>query len=224
MKKQWVIPPKQNAAFVAAMENILDLYCLPYDPDYPVVCMDEKPYQLLNEILLPLPMKAGVPKRVDYEYKRMGTCSIFVLIEPLTGQAYVNPRKQRTSIDFAHEIKTLLTVHYPNAKKVRLVLDNLNTHTPASLYKAFPPEEARELLKRLEFHYTPKHGSWLNMAEITISTMAIQCINRRIPDLDALATELVLWCGEYNNRQSPINWQFTTDKARIKLWRLYPQI
>jgi len=206
------------------MEDMLDLYCLPYDVRYPVVCMDEKPYQLLDDVLAPIPMKPGSPKRVDYEYERKGTCSIFVFNEPLTGWAYANARKQRTAIDFAHEIKKLLTVHFPQAIKVRLASDNLNTHVAASLYKAFPAKEARKLLRRLEFHYTPKHGSWLNMAETIISLLARQCINRRIPDLDSLNGEIMAWCNVVNNKRTPINWQFTTEDARIKLRKLYPQI
>jgi hypothetical protein len=220
----WCIPPEGSAAFVAAMEDILDLYCLPYNKNYPVICMDEKPYQLLDERREPIPIKPGKPKRIDNEYKRMGTCSIFVFTEPLTGWTHTFARERRTSIDWAHEIKELLTVHFPKAKKVRLVIDNLNTHVPASLYKTFPPKEARRLLKRLEFHYTPKHGSWLNMAEIAISILARQCICRRIPDLDLLNSELSAWLIDRNNNRSPINWQFTTHDARIKLRRLYPQI
>jgi hypothetical protein len=206
------------------MEDILDLYCQPYDALFPVVCMDEKPYQLLDNILSPIAMKPGAPKRIDYEYERKGTCSIFVFNEPLTGWTYVNARQQRTSIDFALEIKKLLTVHFPNAIKVRLTSDNLNTHVPASLYKAFPAKEARELLRRLEFHYTPTQGSWLNMAEITISLLARQCIARRIPHLDVLNSEISDWCWAQNNNRTPIKWQFTTDNARIKLHRLYPQV
>jgi hypothetical protein len=206
------------------MENILDLYCLTYDEDYPVICMDEKPYQLLDDVLFPLPMKPGKPKRIDYEYERKGTCSIFVFSEPLSGWHYANARERRTAIDFAHEIKKLLTVHYPNAKKIRLALDNLNTHIPASLYKAFPANEARELLKRLEFHYTPKHGSWLNIAEISISLLARQCINRRIPNIETLNNELVSWCCEYNKNPTPVNWQFSTADSRVKLYNLYPHV
>jgi hypothetical protein len=224
LKKQWCIPPLSDAAFVAAMENILDLYCLPYNELFPVVCMDEKPYQLLDDVLTPIPMKPGSPKRFDYEYKRRGTCSIFVFNEPLTGWTYANARQRRTAIDFAHEIKELLTVHFPKAIKIRLASDNLNTHVPASLYKAFPAKEARELLRRIEFHYTPKHGSWLNMAEISISILARQCLDRRIPDLDMLNIEISAWCRKQNSIRAPINWQFTTDDARIKLRRLYPHI
>ena len=206
------------------MEDILDLYCQPYNEDYPVVCMDEKPYQLLDEILLPIPMKAGRPQLVDHEYKRMGTCSIFVFTEPLTGKTVVSARERRTAIDYALEIKELLEVHYPKAKKIRLVQDNLNTHVPASLYKAFCAKEARELLRRIEFHYTPKHGSWLNIAEISISLLASQCINRRIPSISTLNMEIAAWCKDKNSNLVPVNWQFTTEDARIKLKRLYPII
>ena len=224
MNRQWCIPPLSDAAFVAAMEDILDLYCLPYNELFPVICMDEKPYQLLDDILTPIPMKPGEPKKFDYEYKRKGTCSIFVFNQPLTGWICANARERRTAIDFAHEIKELFTVHFPKAIKVRLASDNLNTHVPASLYKAFPAKEARELLRRLEFHYTPKHGSWLNMAEISISLLARNCINRRIPDLHTLNKEISAWCNIHNLTRTPVNWQFTTDDARIKLRRLYPQI
>jgi hypothetical protein len=213
-----------DAAFVAAMEDMLDLYRLPYDENYPVICMDEKPYQLLDDILTPIDMKPGGPKRIDYEYKRKGTCSIFVFNQPLTGWTFANARKRRTAVDFAQKIKELLTVHFPKAIKVRLASDNLNTHVPASLYKAFPAKEARELLRRLEFHYTPKHGSWLNIAEISISILARQCINRRIPNLDTLNSEITAWSFAQNNKSTPINWQFSTENARIKLHRLYPQI
>ena len=202
----------------------MDLYCLPYDPLYPVICMDEKPYQLLDDVVAPIEMKSGKPKRQDYEYERRGTCSIFVFNEPLTGWVYANARERRTSIDYAHAIKELLTVHYPNATKIRLVQDNLNTHVEDSLYKAFPAKEARELVRRLEFHYTPIHGSWLNMAEITISVLAGQCINRRIPNLDTLNMELVAWADVYNSNPTPIRWQFTNNMARTKLRRLYPLI
>jgi hypothetical protein len=193
-------------------------------PAFLRVRMNEKPYQLLDEILLPIPMSQGRPKLVDYEYKRMGTCSIFVFIEPLTGKVHANARQRRTAIDYAHEIRELLTVRYPNAKKLRLVQDNLNTHVAASLYKAFPAKEARELLKRIEFHYTPKHGSWLNMAEIAISLLTRQCINRRIPNVPTLNSEITAWSNGRNSNLVPINWQFTTEDARIKLRRLYPLI
>lgn len=205
------------------MEDILDLYCLPYDKNCPVICMDEKPYQLLGECREPLPMKPGKPKRIDNEYERLGTCSIFVFSQPLTGWSYAYAQEHRTAIDWAYQIKELLTVHFPDTPKIRLVSDNLNTHVPASLYKAFPAKEARELLKRIEFHYTPKHGSWLNVAEIIISVLSRQCLCRRIPDLDMLNSELLAWYSERNAMSLQIKWQFTTADARVKLIHLYPQ-
>ena len=205
------------------MEDILDLYRLPYDPNYPVVCMDEKPYQLLDELREPIQMKAGSVKKIDNEYERMGTCSIFVFTQPLTGWVHNHARERRTAIDWAREIKIMLTEYFPNAIKVRLAVDNLNTHIIASLYKAFPAKEARELAKRLEVHYTPKHGSWLNIAEIMISVLARQYLCRRIPNLDLLNNELVAWNNDRNNSPRQIKWQFTTEDARIKLHRLYPQ-
>jgi len=213
-----------NAAFVAAMEDVLDVYHLPYNIFCPVICMDEKPYQLLGERREPIPMKPKSKKKVDNEYERMGTCSIFVMTEPLTGWVYTRARKQRTAEDWAYEIRDLLTVHFPKAPKIKLVLDNLNTHVIASLYKVFPPKEARELARRIEIHYTPKHGSWLNMAEITISVLARQCLCRRIESIDSLNSELLAWNSERNNNRAPVKWQFTTEKARIKLRRLYPQL
>ena len=204
------------------MEDILDLYCLPYEENFPIFCMDEKPYQLLAECCEPLPMEQGKPKRIDNEYERMGTCSIFVFCQPLTGRTYAHARERRTAIDWAHEIKELLTVHLPDIPKIGLVLDNLNTHIPASLYKAFPAKEARDLLRRIEFHYTPKHGSWLNIAEIMISVLARQCLCRRIPDIHVLNKELFAWNADHNTDSQYINWQFAADDARIKLHRLYP--
>ena len=204
-------------------QDIPDLYRLPYDPNFPVVCMDEKPYQLLDERREPIQMKKGSVKKIDNEYERTGTCSIFVFTEPLTGWVYNHARERRTAIDWAYEIKKMLTEYFPNAIKVRLVVDNLNTHIIASLYKAFPAKEARELAKRLEIHYTPKHGSWLNIAEIMISVLARQCLCRRIPNLDLLNKELVAWNNDRNNSPRQIKWQFSTEDARIKLLRLYPQ-
>jgi len=185
--------------------------------------MDEKPYQLLAELRQPLAMKPGSVRKIDNEYKRMGTCSIFVFSEPLTGWTYTHGREHRTAVDWAHEIKKLLMVHFPDALKVKLVIDNLNTHIIASLYKTFPAKEARELAKRLELHYTPKHGSWLNIAEIMISILARQCLCRRIPNLDMLNTELTAWHNDRNVNRRQVKWQFTSDDARVKLHRLYPQ-
>ena len=201
----------------------MDLYQQPFNEDYPVICMDEKPYQLLNEARIPIPMKPGKPERRDSEYVRHGTCSIFIFTEPLAGWRHTSVRERRTRIDWAHEVKELLDVHYPDAVKVLLVLDNLNTHTIASLYEAFDPVTARRLAKRLELHYTPKHGSWLNIAEIELSAMTRQCLGRRIPSIDQLSQELTEWESARNSNQKGVDWQFTTDDARIKLRRLYPQ-
>lgn len=218
----WCIAKGEDAAFVAAMEDVLDLYCQPYDEAYPVVCMDEKPYQLLDEVREPIPMKPGKPRKIDAEYVRCGTCSIFVYSEPLRGWGYAHGRERRTKVDWAKEICWLLEERYPEAKKIRLVCDNLNTHVISSLYEAFPAPKARALAKRLEIHHTPKHGSWLNIAEIMISVLARQCLCRRIPDIDSLSLELTAWNLLFDNTPRPIVWQFTTDDARIKLKRLYP--
>jgi hypothetical protein len=219
----WCIPPAQNADFVAKMEDVLDVYALPYDENCPVICLDEKPYQLLGERREPIPMKKGKPKRLDNEYEREGTCSIFVMCEPLKNWHHAHARERRTAVDYAHEIDWLLSESpYKNAPKIRLVQDNLNTHVISSLYKAFPAQKARELAKRLEIHYTPKHGSWLNIAEISISILSKQCIDRRIYNIDLLNSEITAWENDYNSLDKPIKWHFTTDDARIKLWNLYP--
>lgn len=218
----WCIAKGEDAAFVAAMEDILDLYCQAYDKDYPVVCMDEKPYQLLDEVRAPIAMKPGKPRRVDAEYVRNGTCSIFVYCQPLTGWGYAHARNRRTKVDWANEICWLLEEVYPEAKKVRLVSDNLNTHVISSLYEAFPAPKARALAQRLEMHHTPKHGSWLNIAEIMISVLARQCLCRRIPHIGLLNEELMAWNLLYNIEQKPVDWQFTTGDARVKLKHLYP--
>ena len=218
----YCIPPEQNAAFVACMEDILDIYKKPYDVDFPVICMDEKPYQLLGQVRQPIAIKPGKPYQEDNEYKRNGTCSIFMFAEPLVGWRHVHARYRRTKVDWAHEIKDLLTVHYPDAPKICLVLDNLNTHTISSLYEAFPPDEARKLAKRLEIHYTPKHGSWLNIAEVELSSLSRQCLDKRIDLLDVLNTKMCAWEQNRNAAQKSVDWQFTTDDARIKLKRLYP--
>lgn len=205
------------------MEDVLDLYHQPYDASLPVVCMDEKPYQLLDETRAPIPMAPGKPKRQDSEYIRNGTCSIFLFTEPLVGKRHCSVRKRRTRLDWANQIRDLLENRYSNAIKVRLVMDNLNTHTIASLYEAFPPEVALSLAKRLEIHYTPKHGSWLNIAKIELSVMTRQCLDRRIADINLLRQELSNWESNRNKSQKGVDWQFTTDTARIKLRRLYPQ-
>lgn len=205
------------------MDDVLDVYQQPYDANSPVICMDEKPYQLLDETRKPIPMKPAKPQRQDGEYIRNGTCSIFIFTEPLAGLRQVAVRERRTRIEWAQQIRELLDVHYKDVPKVKLVMDNLNTHTIASLYEAFDPETARRLAKRLEIHYTPKHGSWLNIAEIELSVMTGQCLGRRIPSIQELASELSAWEHCRNSSQKGVDWQFTTVDARIKLKRLYPQ-
>ena len=206
------------------MEDILDVYELPYDPQQPVICMDEKPYRLHGEAREPLPIRKGNNQKIDSEYVRKGTCSIFVFTEPLSGIRHVTARKRRTAIDWAEEIKYLTDVCYPDIEKITLVMDNLNTHKISSLYKLFPAAEARRIAKRLDVHYTPKHGSWLNIAEIELNVMTRQCLNRRIDDITRLQSELSSWETERNNRISTISWQFTNNQARTKLVSLYPKI
>ncbi|PFG50282.1 DDE superfamily endonuclease [Amycolatopsis sulphurea] len=223
LKKCWTIPPKANAAFAAAMENVLAVYARPYDPARPVVCMDEKPYQLLGQVRDPIPAEPGHDHKEDNEYVRCGTCSIFVWVEPLRGWRRVHALSQRTKIDWAGQVKHLLTVDYPDAKTMVLVMDNLNTHSIGSLYEAFEPDEAFALAQRLEIHHTPKHRSWLNIAEIELSAQARQCLDRRINDLDTLNTELTAWQTATNTDQRQVHWQFTTTDARIKHRHLYPK-
>lgn len=206
------------------MEDVLDVYERPYNPKEPVVCMDEKPLQLLGEVRESLPMKPGETAIIDSEYIRNGTCSIFAFIEPLAGKHHVSVREHRTATDWAEEIKYLCDVMYPDADKIILVMDNLNTHKVASLYKKYRPEEAFRLRKRLEIHYTPKHGSWLDIAEIELNVMTKQCLSRRIESIDKLKSELSAWESERNAKQAKVNWQFTNDKARIKLISLYPKL
>lgn len=205
------------------MEDVLDIYELPYNKDIPVVCMDEKPYQLLGEARESWAMRPGDNKKIDSEYIRNGTCSIFAFVEALAGRHHVSVREHRTAIDWAEEIRYLVDEMYPDVQKIILVMDNLNTHKPASLYKTFPPEEARRIIKKLEIHYTPKHGSWLDIAEIELNVMTRQCLSRRISSIDVLRSELAAWEDERNNGKSKVNWQFTTKDARIKLVSLYPE-
>ena len=206
------------------MEDVLDVYELPYNPQRPVVCMDEKPYQLLGEARSPLPMRPGNDQKVDSEYVRNGTCSIFAFVEPLGGAHHVSVREHRTAIDWAEEIKYLADVMYPDVEKIILVMDNLNTHKPASLYKRYPADEARRIMKRLEIHYTPKHGSWLDIAEIELNVMTRQCLSRRIETIDLLTAELNAWEEERNKTEAKITWHFQTGDAREKLISLYPII
>ena len=206
------------------MEDVLDVYELTYNPQRPVVCMDEKPYQLLGEARESWAMRPGDNKKIDSEYVRNGTCSIFASVEPLGGCHHVSVREHRTAVDWAEEIKYLVDVLYPDAEKIILVMDNLNTHKPSSLYKKYPPAEARRIIKKLEIHYTPKHGSWLDIAEIELNVMTRQCLSRRIDSIELLRKELSAWESERNNKQSKVNWQFRTKDARIKLASLYPEL
>jgi len=205
------------------MEDVLAVYSRPFDPAVPVVCMDEKPYQLLDHARDPVAATPGNDLKIDSEYVRCGTCSIFVWVEPLAGHRRVTAREHRTRLDWATEIDQLLNHDYPDAEKVVLVMDNLNTHSIGSLYEAFEPAKAFTLAQRLEIHHTPKHGSWLNIAEIELSALTRQCLDRRIADLDTLNTELTAWQNTVNANQRQVNWQFTTKDARIKLKHLYPE-
>lgn len=204
------------------MEDVLDLYHEPYDPARPVVCFDEGTKQLISETRTPLPLQPGQPQRFDYEYERHGTCNLFMFSEPLAGWRRVEVTDRRTMVEYAHCMKYLADERYPEAELIRVVQDNLNTHKAASLYEVFPPEEARRILKRLEFHYTPKHGSWLNIAEIELNVLNSQCLDRRIGDKEILIVEVAAWNEERNQRATGVNWQFKTSDARVKLKRLYP--
>jgi hypothetical protein len=206
------------------MEDVLELYHLPYDPDYPVVCMDESSKQMIGEVREPIPGKPGQPVRVDDEYVRNGVVEIFMEVEPLAGKRHVKVTERRTRKDWAQQIKQMLDERYPDAIKVRLVMDNLNTHNVASLYETFEPKEARRLAERLDIHYTPKHGSWLNIAEIELSVLKGQCLDRRIPDMATMQAEVSAWNRDRNNSARKVVWQFTTSDARIKLTRLYPKV
>lgn len=205
------------------MEDILEVYALPYDPDIPLICMDEQPCQLFDNKLKPIPM-VGTPAKEDYEYIRKVTCSIFVFAEPLAAWRHVHASERRTKIDWALHVEELLDVYYPHAKKIRLVMDNLNTHSIASLYEAFEPEKALRLAKRLEIHFTPKHGSWLNIAEIELNVMTLQCLGRRIPDITSLNHELEAWESVRNSSHKSVHWHFDTPAARDKLKYLYPKL
>lgn len=206
------------------MEDVLDVYTRPYDPRLPQVCMDEVSKQLLRDTRTPLPIRPGQLQRVDYEYEREGVVNLFLFCEPLQGQRWVTVTEQRTKVDWAHQIQDLVDVRYPEAERIVLVMDNLNTHTPAALYEVFPPAEAKRLVDKLEIHYTPKHGSWLNMAEIELSVLSRQCLHRRVPEVATLQAEVDAWQARRNTASSSIDWRFTTDDARIKLKRLYPSI
>ena len=225
MIEYWVIPPESNAEFVAGMEEVLATYAKAYDPARPVVCMDEQPIQLLKETRVPIEATKEHGKRIDYEYERNGTASIFMFAEPLAGYRQATARARRTKIEWAREVAQLLETRYANCDVVTLVMDNLNTHTKGAFYEAFEPEIARAYLLRLEFCYTPKHGSWLNVAECELSCMTRQCLQgRRIGECDELQTEIATWAQNTNLKQRGVDWQFNIDDARLKLKRLYPSI
>jgi hypothetical protein len=218
-----VIPPKQSSEFVARMEVVLDVYKRPYNKDNPVICMDETPKQLIGETRVPIPQSPGYPAKHDYEYKRNGVCNIFMASEPLRGMRYTKVTEYKKKGDWAEFIESIAN-NYRDADRITLVMDNLGTHTIGAFYEVYPPEKAKALIDRFEFVYTPKHGSWLNMAEIELNVMQKQCLNRRIPDLDILKREVAAWTKARNNKESKINWRFTTHNSRIKLKRLYPTI
>ena len=219
-----MLPPKAHAGFVAAMEDVLEVYARPYDPKRPQVCLDEGGKQLIGDVRPPLPVRPGTPRREDYEYERQGMANLFMAFEPLAGTRRVEVTQRKTNQDFARLIKRLVDEWYPDAERVVLVLDNLSTHGPAALYETFEPAEARRLVEKLEIHYTPKHGSWLNVAEMELSTLARQGLDRRIPDLEALRREVAAWVTTRNAAVAKVDWQFTTADARVKLKKLYPTI
>ena len=218
----WCIPPKCNAEFVCAMENVLEVYKRPRDPERPVVCMDEKPKQLVKETRSPVPCAKGRAERIDYEYERNGTANVFLFVEPLRGWRRVEATERRTRVDWARQVKRLVDVDYPRATKITLVMDNLNTHGAASLYEAFKPAEARRLAEKLEIVHTPKHGSWLNVAETFLSMMSRQCLDQRIANITELRAAVAAW--QASRKSGKVVWRFTTADARIKLRRLYPSI
>lgn len=220
----WCIPPEANGEFVYHMEDILEVYERPYDPCHPLICMDELSKQLVGEVAQPLPLRAGQPACYDYEYVRNGTSNLFMFFEPLMGRRFVTVTDHRTQIDWAYAVRDLVDVHYPDAHTITLVMDNLNTHSPGSLYEAFEPAEAKRIADRLDIHYTPKHGSWLNMAEIELGVLSGQCLDRRIPDPDTLKRCVARWQANRNQAHVTVDWRFTTANARIKLKHLYPSI
>jgi hypothetical protein len=219
-----VIPPKANAQFAAAMEDTLEVYTRPHDTARPLVCLDETSKQLVAETRTPVPMRPGQPARTDYEYQRNGTANLFMLFAPLEGWRHVKVTDRRTAVDFAHVLKDLSDIHFAQAEKIVLVQDNLNTHAAASLYEAFPPAEARRIVERFEWHYTPKHGSWLNMAESELAVLSGQCLSRRIPHRATLEVEVTAWLKRRNANHAKANWRFTAADARIRLKNLYPSL
>jgi DDE superfamily endonuclease len=224
LHEQWCIPPAANADFVYHMEDVLDVYLRPYDPRHPQVCLDETSRQLLGEVNPPLPVASGHPARQDHEYVRKGVCNLFLVCEPLRGWRHVRVSDQRTRVDWAECVREVVDGYFPEAERITLVQDNLNTHTPASLYEAFDAAEAKRLADKLEIHYTPKHGSWLNMAEIELSVLSRQCLDQRLADRLTMEQEVAAWEQRRNADSRRIDWRFTTADARIKLKHLYPVI
>jgi len=221
----WVIPPEADAEFAACMEDVLDVYEKPYDASCPVLCMDEQPVQLIKEVRVPIPATKSHAKRVDYEYERAGTANIFMFTEPLAGWREASVRKTKTKIDWALEMGRLMEGRYADCDKVILVSDNLNTHTKGAFYEAFEPERARAIVRRIEFHHTPKHGSWLNVAENELSSLTRQCVSgRRFGDIETLASETQAWSNDVNSTQRGVDWQMKIDDARIKLKSIYPRL
>lgn len=218
-----MIPPEQNASFAADMEDILEIYCKPSDPSVPVICTDEQPVQLIGEKHIPIEISPGQPQRYDYEYKRNGTAEIFMFTEPSGGFRRVSVRERKTGTDWAYEVKELIRKDYSDADEIILICDNYSTHKAASFYEAFPAEEAGDIVKRVEIHYTPKHGSWLNIAETELSVLTRQCLDRRIPNPEMLRSETKTWEQKRNAECETVDWQFTAEDARLKLKRLYPQ-
>jgi transposase len=223
-KQEWCIPPHANAEFVYHMEDVLDVYKRPADPQRPLMCFDESPEQLVRETRQALPMQPGQPERYDHEYQREGVANLFMFFAPLQNWRYIKVTERRTKADWAECMRDLVDVHFPQAERIVIIQDQLNTHSPACLYEVFPPIEAKRILDRLEFHSTPKHGSWLNMAEIELSVLNRQCLNRCIPSHADLIHETKTWASQRNDKKATVNWQFETDDARIKLIRLYPSI
>ena len=224
MKKCWCIPADQNAAFVACMEDVLAVYTRPFNPSIPVICMDEKPCQLLDEVRKPIPAAPGSVRKEDNEYIRKGTCSLFLFTEPLGGWRRCDASERRTKQDWAEQVRILLEEDYPDCEKVVLVMDNLNTHNISALYERFPASHAFRLSQRLEIHHTPKHGSWLNIAEIELSALTTQCLGRRIPTIEMMDREVKSWATQRNYNQKSVDWQFDVTDARCKLKHLYPVI
>jgi len=218
-----VIPPEQNGNFVACMEKVLEIYKRPYDQRFPVVCMDESPKQLIGEAKTPIAAEPGRPAKYDYEYKRHGVCNIFMACEPLAGKRFVKITEKKTKKDWAYFLEEI-AARYSKAERITLVMDNLNTHTAGSLYETFKPTEAKQLWDRFDFKFTPKHGSWLNMAEIELNVLTGQCLNRRIDNIEEVRKESSAWQAYRDNKNSKVNWQFTANDARVKLARLYPSI